>query len=107
MIRDAIMDKLAQANEKAGSGDHISPHCDPRVLHEPGECSTCDVFPQYQALRILWGVNFTGGKKGMMDEDPDNWKALPCPADFARGDLQAHNWYGNRPNRPREDDRDV
>ena len=37
-----------------------APHCDPRVLHEPGKCMHCDNFPSWQELRQLWNINFTG-----------------------------------------------
>lgn len=64
------------------------PHCDPRILHAPGECDVCDRYSDWQLLRQMWGIAFTG-------YIPEN-KELPCPADFARGD--SHKlWYGNRP----------
>lgn len=69
------------------------PHCDPRVLREPGKCEFCDMFPALQRARIDGGTNFTGqshpGKK-------------PCPADAARGLGQAHQWHGNRPEPPKK-----
>ncbi len=64
------------------------PHCDPRVLHAPGECVYCDAHPSWQALRKTWGVRFTGHTDG---------GELPCPADLARGLAGAHSWPGNRP----------
>jgi hypothetical protein len=61
-------------------------HCDQRILHAPGECQYCDKYPEWQALRVAWGISFTGW-------EPEG-KELPCPADYARGD--AHKlWYGN------------
>ena len=67
------------------------PHCDTRVLHAPGECKYCDKYGNWQALRNLMGINFSG------HNDPDK---APCPADQAvadgtRGDYNL--WGGNRP----------
>ncbi len=36
------------------------PHCDSLVLHAPGECVYCDMYPDAQAKRLVDGVNFTG-----------------------------------------------
>ncbi len=62
------------------------PHCDQRILHAPGECSYCDKHADWQALRVAWGIAFTGW-------EPDD-KELPCPADHARGDKHKL-WHGN------------
>lgn len=62
------------------------PHCDARILHAPGECVYCDTHPDWQALRVVWGIAFTGWT-------PDE-KELPCPADHARGDTHT-KWGGN------------
>ena len=62
------------------------PHCDARILHGPKECEYCDNHKDWQALRVAWGIAFTGWT-------PEG-KELPCPADNARGD--AHKlWVGN------------
>lgn len=68
--------------------EHIQqfPHCDQRVLHAPGECRYCDMHPEWQALRMAWGISFTG-------YEPDG-KELPCPATHARGD-GVNRWHGN------------
>lgn len=63
------------------------PHCDQRILHGPEEgCAFCNDFPEWQALRIAWGIAFTGW-------EPEG-KELPCPADHARGDNHKL-WPGN------------
>lgn len=62
------------------------PHCDQRILHAPGECAYCDGHPDWQALRVAWGIAFTG----WTPEDTE----LPCPADHARGNSHSR-WYGN------------
>jgi hypothetical protein len=66
----------------------ILPHCDGRVLHAPGECSYCDKHPDWQALRQLWGIAFTG-------YEPDD-KELPDPATAARGFKIVNAWGGNQ-----------
>lgn len=63
-------------------------HCDSRILHAPGECQFCDRHPIWQALRLAWGIAFTG----YLPKD----KELPCPADNARGST-VHVWPGNQP----------
>ncbi len=62
------------------------PHCDQRVLHAPGECVYCDSHGLWQALRIAWGIAFTG-------YEPDGTE-LPDPATHARGD-SVNKWRGN------------
>lgn len=66
------------------------PHCDARVLHAPGECAYCDKHPDWQALRIHWGIAFTGY------QPDEKAKELPCPAWFARGE-NCQKWSGNTP----------
>lgn len=62
------------------------PHCDPRILHAVGECGFCDKHPYWQAMRLAWGIAFTG-------YTPEGTE-LPCPADHARGDKHKE-WNGN------------
>lgn len=62
------------------------PHCDPRILHAVGECCHCDKHPYWQAIRLAWGIAFTG-------YTPEGTE-LPCPADAARGDKH-EKWNGN------------
>lgn len=63
------------------------PHCDERVLHAPGECRFCDAHPEWQALRMVWGISFTG------HDDGD----LVCPATVRRDVDTVHRWGGNQP----------
>ena len=67
---------------------HFAPHCDARILHAPGECWACDLYPDWQELRVKWGICFTGQK-------PMPWE-LPCPADNARppGSKSDHRLWG-------------
>lgn len=71
------------------------PHCDPRILHAPGECEYCDRHPDRQELRRSWGIAFTGHAPTTA-----GWtRELPCPADHNRpaGGANDHRrWGGNR-----------
>ena len=67
---------------------HQYPHCDSKVLHAPSECQYCDKHPDWQALRVNWGIAFTGW-------EPEEGE-LPCPAWFARGE-NCQKWGGNVP----------
>ena len=62
------------------------PHCDPRILHAPGECKYCDAHPDWQELRAMWNINFTNGT------DPDKFM---CPANVARGFAAPNKWHSN------------
>ncbi len=66
----------------------VFPHCDASILHPPGSCTYCDLHPEWQELRQIWGINFTG------QSDP---KKAPCPSERIRTVAQAHQWAGNRP----------
>lgn len=64
------------------------PHCDQRILHAPSDgCIYCNKHPDWQALRVAWGIAFTGWT-------PEGTE-LPCPADHARGDRHKL-WHGNQ-----------
>lgn len=65
----------------------FAPHCDARILHAPGECWACDLYPDWQDLRVKWGICFTGqvpdprvvGEARLIERH-----MLPCPADYNR-----------------------
>lgn len=63
------------------------PHCDSNVLHAPGECIYCDARAEWQELRAMWGINFTG------HEDADK---SPCPSLRFRALDIIEKWPGNR-----------
>ena len=67
----------------------VIPHCDQSVLHAPGECEHCDTRPDWQALRELWGIAYTG--------HVPTGRQMRCPSDHRRGTGEAHVWGGNRP----------
>jgi hypothetical protein len=66
------------------------PHCDDLILHAPGECEFCDMYPERQQERIVKGVNFTG----------HNTANYPCPSIARRGgpmhSARRDLWHGNR-----------
>jgi hypothetical protein len=64
------------------------PHCDSNVLHKPGDCTYCDMHPEWQELRATWGINYTG------EEDPAK---SPCPSSRFRSVEIINEWSGNRP----------
>jgi hypothetical protein len=66
------------------------PHCDPLILHRPGICEFCDRHADWQAIREVWEINFTG------ETDPQK---APCPSAKYRPAYQAHRWHGNRPSK--------
>lgn len=64
------------------------PHCDPSVLHAPGECKYCDERPDWQEYREMAGIAFTG-------HEPDRDQTM-CPSEIRRGIRQIEQWPGNR-----------
>jgi hypothetical protein len=88
--------ELAAARQTLEDGRAFAPHCDQRILHQPGECWACDLYPDWQKLRELWGIDFSGRST------PGK---LPCPADYHRppGSPSDHRqWPNNRAERERE-----
>jgi hypothetical protein len=71
------------------------PHCDQAVLHAPGECRFCDDCPEWQALRVLWGIAFTGHVP--QELNVPKYRQLPCPSDFRRPGGINQVWPGNWP----------
>ena len=74
------------------------PHCDARILHAPGECDYCDGHPEWQELRVNWGIAFTG-------HAPVGGQ-LRCPADLHRPPHSAgdhRRWGGNKPTSATDD----
>lgn len=84
--------ELAAARELLERERAFAPHCDQRILHAPGECWACDLYPDWQALRGKWHIAFTGQTPltGVA------MKQLPCPADYARppGSKSDHTRWG-------------
>lgn len=72
------------------------PHCDPRILHAPGECNYCDANPEWQELRKAWNIAFTGHSADLALGEYLAPKQ-PCPAEAARGLDNLERWGGNVP----------
>jgi hypothetical protein len=46
------------------------PHCDSNVLHPPGQCWACDLYPDLQLEREQNGINYTGYNDPALKPDP-------------------------------------
>ncbi len=77
------------------------PHCDPRILHAPGECEYCDEYPEWQKLRTMWNIAFTGHSEDdtgqYRDVDGKPTPKIPCPSEWARPLELIYRWGGNIP----------
>lgn len=62
------------------------PHCDSSILHAPGECVYCDQYPDWQEMREIARINFTG------KDDPGK---APCPSLYFRSAEVRDRWGGN------------
>jgi hypothetical protein len=69
----------------------LFPHPDECVLHAPNECLLCDRYPERQALRHVWRINFTGGTE---------LGKQPCPAEVVTV-ARDYDRVANQPLRPR------
>lgn len=74
------------------------PHCDDLVLHRPGTCWACDLYPEQQGVREQLGVNFTG------EHDPSKH---PCPAELRRPIDTINHWYNNTARTKEQADADA
>lgn len=63
------------------------PHCDSSILHAPGKCWACDLYPEWQRHRETARINFTN------EYDVDK---APCPSVYFRNPLIRDRWHGNR-----------
>lgn len=68
----------------------MTPHCDAKVLHAPGECDICDRYSGRQRVRRHYGICFTG-------HEPDETNPIPCPSTQTRSVETINRWPGNRP----------
>lgn len=72
-----------------GVADAWAPHCDAAVLHAPGECRHCDLYPAWQRYRVVARIAFTG-------HEPDENETM-CPSEVRRPIEAIERWGGNRP----------
>jgi len=66
----------------------FSPHCDSAILHAPGKCDYCDMYPDWQSYRSVARIAFT-------DEEPSDYEA-PCPSLWFRSAAIRDKWPGNQ-----------
>lgn len=64
----------------------FAPHCDQSILHAPGKCQYCDEYPDWQEMREVQRINFTG------ENDADK---APCPSEAFRPAEVRDRWGGN------------
>lgn len=84
---------------------HQTPHCDGKVLHAPGECEYCDGHAEWQELRQMWGIAFTGHSEDTVKAfdyssgTPTEYdkKLIPCPSEWDRPLDTINKWPRNRP----------
>ena len=67
-----------------------APHCDAKVLHSPGTCEYCDHRADLQAVRLVWGISFTG---------EGSTETSTCPSQLERPLEKINRWPGNRASR--------
>lgn len=65
-----------------------APHCDQSILHAPGVCDYCDMYPDWQEFRAAQRINFTG-------EYSEHF--APCPSEYFRPPEIRDRWPGNTP----------
>lgn len=70
-----------------------APHCDQSVLHKPGECEYCDHYPDWQEMREVQRINYTGH----FDTDK-----APCPSHYFRHPDKVESWSGNLPTKMKD-----
>jgi hypothetical protein len=77
------------------------PHCDAKILHAPGECKFCDRHADWQELRRMWGIAFTGHADDVVETrdwngNPVTKTLIPCPSEWSRPVSVINKWAGNR-----------
>lgn len=89
--RDGSIEEIEFDYDQPELNGHKMPmaHCDQSIMHAPGVCQYCDHYPQAQALREWWRINFTG------EHDPAK---APCPSTYFRSDETRDLWGGNKVN---------
>ena len=58
------------------------PHSDQRMLHAPGVCLACDIFPEWQELREAWGLGFSDPQRAAVVEG----SVVPDPMPYGPND---------------------
>lgn len=82
-------DSVQDLPHPTGVDEYWAPHCDPSVLHAPGSCSHCDMYPAWQRYRVVAHIAFTG--------QPAGAGLVACPSEQRRPLASVHEWPGNKP----------
>lgn len=58
---DVTPTEAREIRQRFGESDHVArhPHCNPEVLHAPGICVFCDLYPERQKTRAAGNTPFT------------------------------------------------
>lgn len=71
------------------------PHCNPEVLHAPGTCQFCDLYPERQAMRAASRTAFTPAEaNGWMGNVAQ--PAVEPPPDRSRIQTEGLGWLNPR-----------
>jgi hypothetical protein len=83
-----------------------TPHCDGKVLHAPEDnCDYCNAHPEWQELRQMWGIAFTGHSEDTVKafdfqtQKEYDKKLIPCPSEWDRPLDVINKWPRNTPKR--------
>lgn len=68
------------------------PHCDSSILHAPGACEYCDLYPDWQEYRKIAQIAFTGTEQ---EQGSASDLLAPCPSTFFRTPETRDAWGGN------------
>lgn len=68
------------------------PHCDSSILHAPGTCEYCDMYPDWQEYRRIAQIAFTGTEQ---EQGSASDLLAPCPSTFFRAPETRDAWGGN------------
>jgi len=66
------------------------PHCDQSILHAPGACGHCDHYPDFQHVRTVMRIAFSG-----TPEETGTGDLAPCPSTWFRSPEKRDRWGGN------------
>lgn len=67
------------------------PHCDSAILHAPGKCRYCDKYKDFQHVREVQRIAFTGSPEELGTDE-----LAPCPSTWFRSPEKRDRWAGNR-----------
>lgn len=89
LMKATYADYLVVLESEQKRSKTCGPHCDSLVLHFPGECEYCDLYPTLQIARLRLHINYTGKPRESWDRE--------CPAEVLRSLERINRWPGNVP----------